>query len=71
MASFKPKEVVTILQKLGFVKKRQTGSHLVMFHPESQVVISVPIHTKDVKHGLMKSIIKQSNSTETEFIKLK
>lgn len=71
MASFKPKEIVSILQKLGFLKKRQTGSHLIMFQPESQIVISVPIHTKDVKKGLMKSIIKQANSTEEEFIKLK
>lgn len=71
MASFKPREVVSVLQKLGFLKKRQTGSHLIMFHPDSQVVISIPIHTKDVKKGLIKTIIKKSNSTEEEFIKLK
>lgn len=29
MASFKPKEVAKILKKLGFVEKRQTGSHLI------------------------------------------
>ncbi len=71
MASFKPKEVVSILLKLGFLKKRQTGSHLIMFHPETQVVVSVPIHSKDVKKGLMKNIIKQAKSTEAEFLKLK
>lgn len=71
MASFKPKEVVLILQKLGFLKKRQTGSHSVMFHPTSQIIISVPLHNKDVKRGLMKSIIKQAKSTEKEFLKLK
>jgi len=71
MASFKPKEVVSILQRLGFLKKRQTGSHLIMFHPESQIVTPVPMHTRDIKKGLMKGIIKQANSTEEEFIKLK
>lgn len=71
MASFKPKEVVSILQKLGFLKKRQPGSHAVMFNPDSQIVISIPVHTKDVRKGLMKSIIKQANSTEEEFVKLK
>lgn len=71
MASFKPKEVVSVLQKLGFLKKRQTGNHLVMFNPKSQVVISVPMHTKDVKKGLMKGIIKNANSSEKEFLKLK
>lgn len=71
MATFKPKEVVKILQKLGFVKKRQTGSHLMMYHPNSKKIIPVPIHNKDMKQGLLKGIIKQSQSTEKEFIKLK
>ena len=71
MASFKPKQIISILQKLGFVKKRQTGSHLVMFHPISKITIPVPMHAKDIKRGLMFGIIKQANSTEKEFIKLK
>lgn len=71
MASFKPKEVVKILQKLGFVQKRQTGSHLILYHPGTKRIIPIPIHTKDVKKGLMRAIIKQAESTEEEFIKLK
>lgn len=71
MASFKPKEIVTILQKLGYVKKRQTGSHIIMFHSVSKITIPVPMHSKDVKRGLLLGIIKQANSTEKEFIKLK
>jgi predicted RNA binding protein YcfA (HicA-like mRNA interferase family) len=34
-------------------------------------IIPVPIHKKDVTYGLLKSIIKQADSTEEEFIKLK
>lgn len=30
MTAFKPKEVVKILKKLGYLSKRQTGSHLIM-----------------------------------------
>lgn len=71
MASFKPKEVVSILKRLGFLQKRQAGSHLIMFHPTSQIIIPVPIHTKDIRKGLMKSIIKQAKSSEEEFIELK
>ena len=71
MASFKPKEVVSILKKLGFIKKRQTGSHLVMYHSNKNKIIPVPIHSKDIKRGLMKGIIKQAESTEEEFLKLK
>ena len=71
MASFKPKEVISILQKLGFIKKRQTGSHAIMFNPETKTTIPVPIHTKDVRRGLLLGIIKKADSAEEEFIKLK
>lgn len=71
MASFKAKEVVSILQKLGFLQKRQTGSHLIMYNAKLNRIIPVPMHTKDLKKGTLKSIIKQAESTEEEFIKLK
>lgn len=71
MAVFKPREVISILQKLGFVQKRQTGSHVIMYNPILKSNIPVPMHTKDIKKGLMRSIIKQADSTEREFLKLK
>ena len=71
MASFKPKEVVRILQKLGYIPKRQTGSHLIMYHPKKHKIIPVPIHSKDIKKGLLRAIIKEAESTEQEFLKLK
>lgn len=71
MASFKAKEVVSILQKLGFIQKRQTGSHLIMHNLKLNRIIPVPMHTKDIKTGTLKSIIKQAELTEDEFIKLK
>jgi mRNA interferase HicA len=71
MASFKAKEVVSILQKLGFVQKRQTGSHLIMHNPKLNRIIPVPMHTKDIKKGTLRSIVKQADSSEEEFIKLK
>lgn len=71
MASFKPKEVIKILLKLGFVSKRQTGSHVILYCPDKKKVIPVPLHTKDLKTGLLKGIIKQAESSEEEFLRLK
>ena len=71
MASFKAREVVKILQKLGYVQKRQTGSHLIMYHPKLKRIIPVPMHVKDLKKGLVRGIIKQAESTLEEFLKLK
>ena len=71
MASFKPKEVIRILKKLGFIAKRQTGSHLIMYRSSDKKIIPVPIHNKDLRRGLLKSIIKQADSTEEQFFRLK
>jgi len=71
MASFKAREVIKILQKLGYVQKRQTGSHIIMYSSQSEQLIPVPYHAKDIKMGLMRGIIKQADSTEEEFLKLK
>lgn len=71
MASFKAREIVKILGKLGYIQKRQTGSHLIMYNPSLKKTIPVPIHAKELKRGLVKAIIKQADSTEKEFLKLK
>ena len=71
MASFKTRKIVKILGKLGFNQKRQTGSHLIMYNPHLKKTIPVPMHVKELKRGLVKAIIKQANSTEKEFLRLK
>ena len=71
MTAFKPREVAKILARLGFVEKRQTGSHRIFFRSSDKKIIPVPMHTKDLKRGLVKGIIKQVSSSEEEFTKLK
>lgn len=71
MVSFKSREVVKILKQLGYIEKRQTGSHLIMYNPKLKRIIPIPIHAKELKKGLVKGIIKQAESTEKEFLKLK
>ena len=71
MPSFKSREVISVLQKLGFIQKRQTGSHIIMYNPNSKRTIPVPVHNKDLKTGTLRSIIKQADSKEETFLKLK
>ncbi len=71
MASFKAREIVKILQKLGYIKKRQTGSHIIMYNQQQKQTIPVPMHAKELKKGLLKAIIKKADSSEEEFIRLK
>lgn len=71
MTAFKAREIIKILEKLGYIKKRQTGSHAIMFNSKTKKTIPVPMHVKDIKKGLFKAIIKQAGLTEKEFIKMK
>ncbi len=62
-------ECVKALQKVGFVIRRQTGSHIVMkrHNPKAQVV--VPNHN-ELDKGTLKSILRQAGLTVDEFIAL-
>ncbi len=70
LPSLKPKAVVAALKKAGFVEARQTGSHLILVNKKTRKIIPIPIHSKDIKRGLLNSIIKQSSLTRAEFIDL-
>lgn len=70
LPSLKPREVVRVLKRTGFEEQRQTGSHLIMVHRERRRAVPVPIHAREMKRGLLVSIIKQSGLTQKEFIDL-
>lgn len=65
-----PNKVVKALKRGGFVEARQTGSHLILWHPQTKRTISVPIHAKTLKKGLLSGIIKEANLTLEEFLEL-
>ena len=65
-----PSRVVKALKRAGFVKARQTGSHLILWHPQTKRIVSVPIHAKTLKKGLLSGIIKEASLTLEEFLEL-
>ncbi len=62
------REVVRALGKLGFVVKRQSGSHMILEHPDGRWTV-VPRHDP-IKIGTMKSIIEDVGITAGDFVKL-
>lgn len=63
----KPREVIYVLVRLGFEEKRQTGSHKIFYHREKSVIIPVPMHPREIKKGLLRSIISEAKITPQEF----
>ncbi|OGY35970.1 MAG: hypothetical protein A3E36_00465 [Candidatus Andersenbacteria bacterium RIFCSPHIGHO2_12_FULL_45_11b] len=70
LPSLKPRDVVKVLKRIGFVEHRQTGSHLILVHRTKRRIIPVPIHVREMKRGLLTAIIKQAGLTQKEFIEL-
>jgi len=66
----KPRQLIKVLEKKGCIFKRQTGSHRIFYYPKKRKIITVPIHPKDLKKGLVHSIIKELDLSIKEFIKL-
>lgn len=64
-------EVIKVLSKIGFVIKRQKGSHviLVKITLDGQKGVVVPNHS-EIDKGTLLSIIRQAGLTRDEFIEL-
>ena len=62
----RPREVVAILQRLGFSEARQRGSHKQFRHPWAT---TVPFHgARDISPILLRQIIKDIGLTLAEFL---
>lgn len=61
-------EVCAILEKHGFMRVRQRGSHIVMQKKLTPGTITVPIPKHDeIRRGTLQSIIRQSGLQRSEF----
>lgn len=68
----KPKNLLRALQKVGFVIKRQKGSHIFLEkrYQGKVLVTSIAIHNTPIPKGTLKAILKQTGLSEDELIKL-
>lgn len=67
------KEAIKALEKLGFIKVRQKGSHVIMkkqLQDKDNIKVGcvVPIHNKTIAIGTLKSILNQADVSVEEFI---
>ncbi len=65
----KPREVIQLLEDIGFKEIRQKGSHKQFRHPDGRCT-TVPVHQgRDISPILLKQIAKDIGLTVDEFIK--
>jgi len=61
------KEVVRVLQRLGFIVDRVRGSHVFLKHPDGRAT-AVPVHSGEtIGPGLFRSILRDVEISIEEF----
>jgi predicted RNA binding protein YcfA (HicA-like mRNA interferase family) len=69
--ALKPKDVLRLLEREGFVVHHVSGSHYVLKHPHKKHLrVTLPWHGRDLKRGTLGSIIQQAGYTTSEFLDL-
>ena len=62
------REVIKMLQKVGYYIRNQRGSHIHLRHPQ-RPPLTIPNH-KEIARGTLRQIINDANLSITEFLKL-
>ena len=70
LPQLKPQQLLRALERLGFLVRRQTGSHIILRHPVSRRIAVVPNHTQDLKRGLLFGILKMADIPPEELLKV-
>ena len=70
LPALRPKVVLKILKRAGFIVDRQVGSHIILIDT-NQNRVTLPNHNRDLKRATLGSIIKQSGMSEEAFLSLK
>ena len=62
------REVRRALERGGFVFDRQQGGHAILYHPDTNQTVSVPMHGgRDMPAGTLRGIISDADLTVDEF----
>lgn len=70
MKPLKYRDVIKKARKAGFVYRRNTGgTHEIWWNEEKKKTCVIP-HHHEIKSGTLKSILKQMNVSEKEFLDL-
>ena len=59
-------EIVTVLEKRGFVLDRSKGSHRIYLNAETHRRITVPFHRKDLPKGTLSNILREAGLSADE-----
>ena len=63
------KELIRILEKLGFQLDHTTGSHFIFYNLKTKRRAVVPCHKKDLPKGTLISILREAGVSREDLIR--
>jgi predicted RNA binding protein YcfA (HicA-like mRNA interferase family) len=70
LPSVRPRQLIRVLEQKGWTLARSKGSHHHFTHRDSQNVITVAVHAKDIKRGTLSGILADAGIERDEFLRL-
>jgi len=71
LPALKAREVIRVFERLGFRLHHSTGSHRIYKDSTTGRRVVIPFHgNRDLNVNVLRSILKQANLAENEFVKL-
>jgi predicted RNA binding protein YcfA (HicA-like mRNA interferase family) len=63
----RPRQLIRALERAGFFVHHIRGSHHYLRHPDKPgVLVSVPVHNRDLKRGTLRAILREAGLTSDE-----
>ena len=70
LPSLTGKEIVSLLNKAGFIVERQRGSHVFLKHEDGRATV-VPVHSGEtIGPGLLSKILRDVEMTKEELLEV-
>jgi len=71
LPAVKPKELLRVLTRAGFVVHHSSGSHYILKHPgKPHLRVTLPFRNKDLKRRTLASILDQAGLSNEAFLDL-
>jgi predicted RNA binding protein YcfA (HicA-like mRNA interferase family) len=66
----KPRNLIKIINSLGFVERDAEGSHVFFNHPDGRTTV-IPVRSREISKGLLRKILHDIQISTEEYEKLR
>lgn len=70
LTPIKPKQLIKILEELGFIQRDAEGSHVLFRHPDGRTT-TVAMKTDEIGRGLLRKILHDIDVSRDEYERLR